>query len=47
MEVDFGLQPTLMETIAYTADVELPYDKNESISASIVADASGKIIAIE
>ncbi len=47
MNVDFGLQPTLMETLAYTADVKLPFDKNDSISAIVVSDASGTIKSIE
>jgi len=47
LHVDFGLSPTFLETMAYTADVSLPFDKNEAISAVIKADADGTITRIE
>lgn len=47
LHVDFGLQPTLAETLAYTADVKLPFDRNERISAIIKANSKGTITSIE
>ena len=46
MNVDFGLQPTFVETIAYTADIE-PIGDNKPISAIVVADPSGTVTAIK
>lgn len=47
MRVEFGLQPTFMETFAYAANVKSPFDKNEIISAIVVSDSSGTITSIE
>ena len=47
MDVNFGLQPTLMETFAYAADSRLPFDKNEGISGVVVSNAKGTITSIE
>ncbi|MGJ8655541.1 MAG: hypothetical protein ACSHX6_03745 [Akkermansiaceae bacterium] len=46
LHVNFGLQPTLLETLAYTADISLPFD-NKPISAIIKATPDGTITTIE
>ena len=33
LHVNFGLEPTAMETIAYVTDAKLPFDDNKKISA--------------
>jgi hypothetical protein len=47
LHVNFGLQPTFAETMAYTAEIDLPFDDNKPISAIIKADAAGTITNIE
>ena len=47
LHVNFGLKPTFLETIAYSADVSLPFDDNKPISAVIKADAAGTITSSE
>ncbi len=47
LHVNFGLQPTFIETAAYTADVNLPFDDNKPISAVIKANSNGVITSIE
>ena len=47
LHVNFGLKPTAIETIAYTADVDLPSNANRRISAIIKATPDGTITTIE
>lgn len=47
VNVDFGLTPSAIETIAYTADVDLPSNANRRISAIIKATPDGTITTIE
>jgi hypothetical protein len=47
VHVDFGLNPSVIETIAYTADVDLPSNANRRISAIIKATPDGTITTIE
>jgi len=47
LHVDFGLQSSAIETIAYTADVALPSNANRRISAIIKATPDGTITTIE
>lgn len=47
LHVNFGLQPTLAETMAYTAEIDLPFDDNKPITAIIKADAAGTITNIQ
>lgn len=47
LHVDFGLMPSTIETIAYTADVDLPSNSNRRISAIIKATQDGTITTIE
>jgi hypothetical protein len=47
LHVDFGLKPSAIETIAYTADIDLPSTANRRISAIIKATPDGTITTIE
>ena len=47
LHVDFGLNPTAIETIGYTADVDLPSNANRRIGAIIKATPDGTITTIE
>ena len=47
LHVDFGLQPTSIETINYVTDVDLPLNANGRISAIIKATPNGTITSIE
>ena len=47
LHVNFGLQPTTLESVAYAADVAPPFGSNKPISAIIKAGADGTITSIE
>jgi hypothetical protein len=47
LHVNFGLEPTFLETMAYTAGISLPFSSNNQITAIIKADIDGRITSIE
>lgn len=47
LHVDFGLQPTTIESVAYSANASPPFMSNKPISAVIKAGADGTITSIE
>jgi len=47
LHVNFGLQPTFIETVTYASDVELQFGDHKPISAVIKADSDGVVTSIE